>query len=131
MTKRNHTRRSFLQSALAGGAAGTAYLMLGKDMYVRAEGPIVIGHQCDLTGGFSSWGYWHDKCATTAVEFINGSGGIAGRKVELETEDTESSQASGACKLRSLIQRRNAGFVAIGRAHVGTPVPNDQTGSRL
>src|SRR3546814_8244363 len=93
MTKRNHTRRSFLQSALAGGAAGTAYLMLGKDMYARADGPIVIGHQCDLTGGFSSWGYWHDKCATKAVEIINSGGGIAGRKVERSEEHTSELQS--------------------------------------
>src|SRR3546814_12844485 len=95
MTKRNHTRRSFLQSALAGGAASTAYLMLGKDMYARADGPIVIGHQCDLTGGFSSSGYWPDKCATKAVQLLNSGGGIARRKVQLVPEDTESRPATG------------------------------------
>lgn len=113
------SRRSFLQTALAGGALATgAYLGLARDLFAQSGDPIVIGHQCELTGGFSSWGYWHDKCAKAAVKVINEGGGIAGRKVELATEDTESSPASGARKLRSLIQRRDAAFI-VGSVHSG------------
>jgi len=113
------TRRSFLQTALAGGAvASTAYLGLTRDLFAKESGPIVIGHHCELTGGFSSWGYWHDKCAKKAVELINEGGGIAGRKLELATEDTESNPATGARKLRALIQRRKASFV-VGSVHSG------------
>jgi branched-chain amino acid transport system substrate-binding protein len=113
------TRRSFLESALAGGAAaGTASLTIMKDAFAQAGGPIVIGHHCDLTGVISSWGYWHDKAARKAIELINQGGGIAGRKVELVTEDTESNPASGARKLRNLIQRSNAEFV-VGSVHSG------------
>jgi branched-chain amino acid transport system substrate-binding protein len=116
---RNVSRRSFLQSALAGGvAAGTANLTLMKDVFAKASGPIVIGHHCDLTGVISSWGFWHDKAAKAAVDIINEGGGIAGRKVELVTEDTESNPASGARKLRNLIQRSNAEFV-VGSVHSG------------
>lgn len=118
MTKKN-TRRSFLKTALAGGvAAGTANLTLMKDVYAQASGPIVIGHHCDLTGLISSWGYWHDKAAKAAVDIINQGGGIAGRKVELATEDTESNPANGARKLRNLIERSNAEFV-VGSVHSG------------
>lgn len=113
------SRRSFLQTALAGGTlASTAYLGLTRDLFAKESGPIVIGHHCELTGGFSSWGYWHDKCAKKAVEVINEGGGIAGRKVELATEDTESNPAIGSRKLRSLIQRRKASFV-VGSVHSG------------
>jgi branched-chain amino acid transport system substrate-binding protein len=113
------SRRSFLECALAGGAAaGTANLTIMKDAFAQASGPIVIGHHCDLTGIISSWGVWHDKVAKAAVEIINQGGGIAGRKVELSTEDTESNPASGARKLRNLIQRSNAEFV-IGSVHSG------------
>jgi branched-chain amino acid transport system substrate-binding protein len=113
------SRRSFLESALAGGAAaGTANLTIMRDAFAQAPGPIVIGHHCDLTGVISSWGYWHDKAAKAAVEIINRDGGIAGRKVELATEDTESNPASGARKLRNLIQRSNAEFV-VGSVHSG------------
>jgi branched-chain amino acid transport system substrate-binding protein len=113
------SRRSFLECALAGGAAaGTANLTIMKDAFAQASGPIVIGHHCDLTGVISSWGFWHDKAAKAAIDIINQGGGIAGRKVELATEDTESNPASGARKLRNLIQRSNAEFV-VGSVHSG------------
>ena len=113
-------RRSFMQYALAGGvSSGLANLTIMKDVFAQAPaGPIIIGHHCELTGGFASWGYWHDKAAKKAVELINKSGGIAKRKVELVTEDTESNPASGARKLRNLIQRANAEFV-VGSVHSG------------
>ncbi len=112
------SRRSFLECALAAGTAGTANLTIMRDAFAQASGPIVIGHHCDLTGVISSWGYWHDKAAKAAVEIVNKGGGIAGRKVELVTEDTESNPASGARKLRNLIQRSNAEFV-VGSVHSG------------
>lgn len=115
----NKSRRSFLQTALAGGAiASAASLGLTRNLFAKESGPIVIGHHAELTGGFSSWGYWHDKCARAAVKLINEGGGIAGREVKLETEDTESNPAIGARKLRSLIQRRKASFV-VGSVHSG------------
>ncbi|MCC6781106.1 MAG: ABC transporter substrate-binding protein [Hyphomicrobiales bacterium] len=111
------TRRSFLETALAGGVA---YLALARDMsaFAQAGGPIVIGHHCELTGGFASWGYWHNKCGLAAAKQINETGGIAGRKLELVTEDTESNPAAGARKLRSLIQRNGAAFIT-GSVHSG------------
>src|SRR5437879_6626017 len=116
---RKLSRRSFLECALAGGAAaGTANIAIMRDAFAQASGPLVIGHHCDLTGVISSWGYWHDKAAKAAVEIINKGGGIAGRKVELATEDTESNPAPGARKLRNLIQRGNAEFI-IGSVHSG------------
>jgi branched-chain amino acid transport system substrate-binding protein len=118
MAKKRLSRRSFLECALAAGTAGTANLTIMRDVFAQASGPIVIGHHCDLTGVISSWGYWHDKAAKAAVEIINKEGGIAGRKVELVTEDTESNPASGARKLRNLIQRSNAEFV-VGSVHSG------------
>jgi branched-chain amino acid transport system substrate-binding protein len=116
-TSRSITRRSFLETALAGGAA---YVSLAHDMsaFAQTGGSIVIGHHCELTGGFSSWGYWHNKCALAAVKAINDQGGIAGRKVELVTEDTESNPATGTRKLRSLVQRNNASFI-VGSVHSG------------
>src|SRR5256885_3819351 len=113
------SRRSFLECALAGGAAaGTANLTIMRDAFAQASGPIVIGHHCDLTGAISSWGFWHDKAAQAAVDLINQGGGIAGRKLEPATEDTESNPASGARKLRNLIQRTNAEFI-VGSVHSG------------
>jgi branched-chain amino acid transport system substrate-binding protein len=119
MEETKPTRRSFLQTVLAGGAAAaTANLTIMKDLFAQAGGPIRIGHHCDLTGVISSWGYWHDLAAKKAVELINKQGGIAKRKVELVTEDTESNPAAGARKIRNLIQRGGAEFV-VGSVHSG------------
>lgn len=112
-------RRSFLEIALAGGvSAGLANLTIMKDVFAQESAPIVIGHHVELSGGFASWGYWHDKAAKKAVEMINQAGGIARRKVVLATEDTESNPATGARKLRNLIQRGNAEFI-VGSVHSG------------
>lgn len=112
-------RRSLMEYALKGGvAAGAANMTILKDVFAQVSGPLVIGHHVEITGGFASWGYWHDKCARKAVEVINAQGGIAGRKVELVSEDTESNPAAGARKLRNLIQRNNAEFIS-GSVHSG------------
>lgn len=119
MEENKVTRRSFMEYALAGGvSAGLANLTIMKDVFAQPAGPIVIGHHCEVTGGFASWGYWHDKAARKAVDLINANGGIAKRMVKLVTEDTESNPATGARKLRSLIQRDNAEFV-VGSVHSG------------
>jgi branched-chain amino acid transport system substrate-binding protein len=124
-------RRSFLQTALAGGAiASTAYVSLTRDLFAKESGPIVIGHQCEVTGGFSSWGYWHDKCAKAAAQVINEGGGIAGRKLEVPVADTESNPAAGARKLRSLIQRSKARFV-VGSVHSGIMLASIPIASEL
>ena len=114
------TRRSFMATFLAGGALGQAVnLTLARDLMAKTSGkPIVIGHQCDLTGGISSWGYWLNKAAEKAVEHLNGADGIAGRPVKLVTEDTETNPPTGARKFRALVQRHRADFV-LGSVHSG------------
>jgi branched-chain amino acid transport system substrate-binding protein len=113
------SRRKFLERTLGASAvAGLGNLAIMKDVFAQSSGPIVIGHHCDLTGFISSWGLWHDKAAKAAIDIINEGGGIAGRKVELVTEDTQSDPAAGARKLRNLIQRSNAEFV-VGSVHSG------------
>jgi branched-chain amino acid transport system substrate-binding protein len=114
------SRRSFLKAALASGVGHGAFIGLAKDLLAApATGaPIRLGLQVDLTGGFASWGYWHDKATRKAVEYVNANGGIAGRPVELIIEDSESNPPTGARKFRSLVQRSNVDFV-IGAVHSG------------
>src|SRR2546425_3483414 len=131
MESKRPSRRSFLEYALAGGvSAGLANLTIMQNAFAQAGGPIVIGHHCELTGGFASWGYWHDKAARKAVDLINKGGGIARRKLELVTEDTESNPASGARKLRNLIERSNAEFV-VGSVHSGIMLASIPIASEL
>lgn len=104
-------RREFLKATAAGTLAVQGGL-LTRAAWAKPQGqPIVIGHQCDLTGGFSSWGYWCDKAARAAVKYLNDNNGIAGRPVEYVVEDTESNPPTGARKFRSLVQRSKADFV--------------------
>ena len=65
--------------------------------------PILIGHQCDLTGWDAATGYWRDKTATAMVGWLNANGGIAGRPVKLITVDTKSDVDVGVNQLRQLI----------------------------
>lgn len=116
------TRRSFLELALTGAvAAGTGSLTITRDLYAQPPGDIVIGHQADLTGGISSWGYWLDKAAALACGEINKMGGIAGRRVKYVVDDTETDPPTGARKFRRLVQREQADFV-IGSVHSGVNV---------
>jgi len=103
------TRRAFLR-ALAG-----AGLFLSLPLGGRAEEPIRIGHQVDLSGSLAIYGYWQDKALRAAVAEV---GEIAGRPLQLFTEDTESSPTIGVQKLRRLIQQDHADFV-IGSQHSG------------
>lgn len=114
-------RRSFLKCALAGGLASQGLdLLFVKDLFAQKTSgdPIIIGHQCDYTGGISSWGYWHDKAIKAAVDYLNANNGIAGRPVKYIMEDTETNAPTAARKFRSLVQRNNADFV-IGSVHSG------------
>jgi branched-chain amino acid transport system substrate-binding protein len=111
-------RRDFLKAGAAGALASQGLLSAGAAFAKPSGQPIVIGHQCDLTGGFSSWGYWCDKAVKTAVNYLNENDGIAGRPVQYVAEDTESNPPTGARKFRSLVQRNRADFV-IGSVHSG------------
>jgi branched-chain amino acid transport system substrate-binding protein len=103
---------------LVGGtvAAGTH----GWPLWARAQekDEIVVGFQNDLTGILAIYGYWYDKTAKAVVERINARGGIAGKKIRLVTEDTESKVDVGVRKLRKLIEETKADIV-LGSLHSG------------
>jgi hypothetical protein len=110
------SRRRFLRAAITASAAATA----GRPTTARSQerDEIVIGFQNDLTGLLASYGYWYDKTAKAAIARINGQGGIAGKKVRLVSEDTESNVNLGVRKLRKLIEEDKADVV-LGSLHSG------------
>lgn len=112
------TRRRFLTVAGIGALAAAGVGLAPAVVRGASKDPIILGHQADLTGGISSWGYWLDKAARAAVDRINREGGIAGRPVKYVVEDTETTPVTGTRKMRRLIQRENADFV-IGSVHSG------------
>ncbi len=113
------SRRTWLRVT----SAGTAALALRPPTagWAQSDRPIIVGHQCDLSGALASTGYWRDKAARAAVERLNKAGGIAGRPVRYLLEDTESNPATGIRKLRKLIQEDRADFI-IGSEHGGVGI---------
>ncbi len=113
------SRRHFLKGAAGGALALTA----AWPGWARAQekDEIVIGHQVDLTGALSIFGYWYDKTAKVIVERVNGRGGIAGKKIRLAIEDTESNVNLGTRKLRKLIEEAQSDFV-LGSLHSGIAI---------
>lgn len=113
------------RSVLKAGAAGIGLLAATAGRNVLAQGaPIRIGHQCDLTGALADTGYWRKKAVDAAVASLNAKGGIAGRKVEVVTVDTESKVEVGILRLRQLIQDSKADFV-IGSQHGGISIASN------
>lgn len=114
------SRRRFLRAtAVTAAVAGTGAWPGWARSQERDE--IVIGFQNDLTGILSVYGYWYDKTARAVVARINGQGGIAGKKVRLVAEDTESNVNVGIRKLRKLIEEDRADVV-LGSLHSGIAI---------
>lgn len=110
-----HTRRSFLKGLLG---TGIGFFTGSLGFRTFAASPITVGLQVELTGGLSTYGYWHLKSARAAAAKINAAGGIAGRKVKLVHEDTETDPATGSRKMRRLVLKRGADVV-LGSQHSG------------
>lgn len=108
----NLTRRSFLASTAAATASVGTFASARRLFAAPTSGePIVIGHQCELTGWDSATGFWRDKAATGLCNWINETGGIAGRPIKLVTVDTKSDVDAGVNQLRSLILQEKVDFV--------------------
>jgi branched-chain amino acid transport system substrate-binding protein len=114
------SRRGFLRGATLAAAAASSGAWPGVARSQEKD-EIVIGFQNDLTGLLSSYGYWYDKTAKAVIARINGQGGIAGKKVRLVTEDTESNVNLGVRKLRKLIEEDRADVV-LGSLHSGIAI---------
>lgn len=120
LTPARTSRRRFLRgTALSAAVAATGAWPRAARSQEKDE--VVVGFQNDLTGILSIYGYWYDKTAKAAVARINGQGGIAGKKVRLVTEDTESNVNVGVRKLRKLIEEDRADFV-LGSLHSGIAI---------
>ncbi len=129
MAQKRLSRRKFIRqgAALAAGVASTA--VVGRSAFAQ-NAPIRIGHQCDLTGALASTGYWRKKATDAAAAWLNANGGIAGRKVEVVTVDTESKVDVGVLRLRGLIQDNNVDFV-IGSEHGGIGIASNPVAQSL
>ncbi len=104
-----------------------AYLLMAPKPPVK---PIKIGHLADLTGPLAPYGYSHELVLSAAIRKINAEGGIAGRPVELYTEDTETKVPIGVMRLRKLIEYYGVDFV-IGSQHSGINIATNPIAKEL
>jgi branched-chain amino acid transport system substrate-binding protein len=92
-----------------GSSSGSGGSSSGK---TTAKGPIPIGILTSLTGTFQPWGIEMRDGAQFAVNKINSSGGIDGRKLQLVVADDTSSPGAGITGFNRLTEQDHA--VAVG-----------------
>jgi branched-chain amino acid transport system substrate-binding protein len=87
------TRRGMLLLCLAGGlaCAGVAFAQSGE---------IKVGGLTFLTGKYSSYGADVEKGVKLAVDKVNARGGVMGKKLVVDLQDTASDSAQAASLLR-------------------------------
>ncbi len=81
-------RREFLKASTA--LVGGALLSRAGAGFAAASGPIHVASMFDVTGGLSIYGEPEMNVSRMAIEHINNSGGVLGRKLELHEYDTQS-----------------------------------------
>lgn len=103
------SRRRFLQTSswMTGMFAVGAGSYVLRPRWANAAGPIKVGLATDLTGFLSFVGPTHVAAAKIIVEDINANGGLLGRPLELQIEDTATNEATGVSAVRKLVQREN------------------------
>jgi branched-chain amino acid transport system substrate-binding protein len=98
----NVTRRTLLKSA--GGIALVSGLASPSILRAQSSDVIRIGHLTPRTGFLGPLGEYAVMAAELAVEEINASGGMMGRKVELLKEDSVNPQTAST-KAERMIER--------------------------
>jgi branched-chain amino acid transport system substrate-binding protein len=114
------SRRAVFKGAgvLAGAAAagiGGGYVpgvATPKAFAQMASGsPIRIGFQVHRTGIGAAYGRWYERTTAAAVKLINETGGIAGRPIELVTEDDGTDPKRGAEVVEKLATQHKVDFI--------------------
>ena len=104
------TRRRVLQGGIAAAtiAASPAYL---RKTVLAQSGPIKIGLPTVVTGGYAELGSHVVRTAKLVKEMVNKNGGLLGRPVEFEVEDTQGDPAACVRKTQELVERKNCRLI--------------------
>lgn len=95
-------RRQFL-ARTAGGAVVVALGDLARVGAAQAADPIRIGVLTPLTGGGSVYGTRMSRIYQLLADEINRAGGVAGRQIQLFTEDAQTNPDAGVRGARKLV----------------------------
>jgi len=101
------SRRRILQTGVA--LAGASALGAPGLLYAQANA-IRIGHLTPMTGFLGALGEYAVMGLKMAVEEINAAGGVAGRPIDLMTEDSVNPQVA-ASKAQRMLERDNVAFL--------------------
>src|SRR5580658_4850730 len=112
--------------SIASGLLGAA-LATGCNKSGPQSGDVIkVGEFDSLTGSEATFGQMSHHGTELAIDEINASGGVLGKKLELHTEDDQSKQGESKTIARKLISRDNVvallGEVASGRSLEAAPV---------
>jgi len=83
----------------------TAVLTIAALAAVRAQNEIPVGEFASLTGGSASFGQSSHKGTQLAVDEVNATGGVLGKRLKLITEDDQSLAGQPATIARNLISQ--------------------------
>jgi branched-chain amino acid transport system substrate-binding protein len=101
---------AILLGILAAGTSGGSSSAASSTAGVSSKS-VTIGVVADLTGNAAQQDVDSNKAFDAVVSSINASGGINGRKINLVTEDDQSTQAGNISATESLIEAHHAFMV--------------------
>jgi branched-chain amino acid transport system substrate-binding protein len=102
------SRRNFVRGI--GTLAGLGPLGPGRPA-AQGRGPIRIGFQVHRTGIGAIYGRWYERTGVAAAALINEQGGIAGRPVQLVSEDDGTDPRRGAEVVEKLAVQHKVDFI--------------------
>ncbi len=92
-------------------AVAAIAMLIATAMAARAEEPIKVGLVAALSGGSAKSGEGITRGLSVAIDEINASGGLLGRKLELVRRDDESNPAKGQIAARELIDQEKVAAI--------------------
>ena len=100
---------------LQGGIA--AATLVASPAYLRKtvaaqSGPIKIGLPTVVTGGYAELGSHVVRTAKLVKEMVNKNGGLLGRPIEFEIEDTQGDPAACVRKTQELVERKGCHLIS-------------------
>ena len=119
------TRRQFL------GTIGATTALIGAPSILQAQAQETfrVGALCPVTGSGSPYGSGMQKMIVAAAEAVNAAGGAAGRKIEVVSEDTQTSPQAAVLAAKKLIDvnkvRAILGTWSSGVSLAVVPLTND------
>jgi branched-chain amino acid transport system substrate-binding protein len=115
MGKKRLGRREFLTVTGSASILALAGAALPRGAFAatpKVKGPIKIGYQAVLSGSLAGYGEFHKMGVLMAADEINGKGGIAGAKVEVDVRDSTTKPEDAIKNVRYFVDSWGADFLA-------------------